>query len=89
MNSEQRGRFRSDGVCIVGESRAIGCSYFVQHNARLPEYVGQAKRPADFNKLAAGNNHTAASRQCLQRKERRCGAVVHDECSFGACHILT
>ena len=53
MDAQQCGGFRADGLVVIGEPGAIRRADFVQLDARLPEDIGQAKRAADLDELAA------------------------------------
>ena len=80
---QQRGFFVY-GIFVVRWMRAIGTANFFQNRSALGHDFGNAKRAADFDQLAARNDHFFAFGQRVQAEQNRRGVVVHHRCSFSA-----
>ncbi len=63
---------------VIGDARAIRRSHFAQYRAGLRHHVGNAKRAADLDQLAARDDDFPALGQRVQRQQHRRGIVVDD-----------
>ena len=53
MDPEKEACLVVDGALVVGDARAVGGAYLAQDCVGLGHHVGDTKRPADLNQLAA------------------------------------
>ena len=68
---------RADGLLEIGEMGAIGGADLAQAAARARHDRGNAERSADFDELAARDDHLLARRERSEHQQYRGGVVVH------------
>ncbi len=73
-----------DGRGIVRDARPVGRADLAQERAGLRHDVGHSEPAADFDELAAGDDHLASCTEGGQRDERRRCIVVDDDRGLGA-----
>ena len=76
MHAQQQAGSFSDGIFVVGDASAIGCSHFPQDGIRFRHDIRDAKRSSDFNQFTSGNNYLAVFCQRIECKQDRGGIVV-------------
>jgi len=77
-----------NGALIIADPRPVSRANFAQNRARLRHHVGNAKRAADLDQLAARDDNLAAFRQRVQRQQHGGGIIVdNDGRDLAAGHI--
>ena len=84
MHLQDHGRVRRDRSHVVGEVRLV-CGTDLHHGGvRLRHDVGDAKRPANFDELAARDDGLVTCGEFGKHHHDRRGVVVHSDCGLGA-----
>ena len=82
MDAEQETRAFVEGAFVIADARAIRGAHFAQHGAAFGHDVRNAEAIADFDQLAARNNHLCPLREGVQDQENSGGVVVDDNRSL-------
>ncbi len=84
MHLQQQRGLRPNRVGIVARMSAIGRADFADGRAALRHHVGQSKRAANLDHLAARHDHFAPFGQRVEREHDSRGVVVDDGSGLGA-----
>ena len=84
MHLEQQRSLGTDRAFVIARMGAIGGADFAQTRAAARHHIGQSKRTADFDQLAARHDHFASFGDRGQREQHRGGIVVDDGGGLGA-----
>src|ERR1700675_1070779 len=77
MHAQQQARSFVDGLAIIFDTRPIGGPDLPQHCARALHNIWDAEAIADFDQLAARDDHLESCGQLVEAEINRRGVVVH------------
>ncbi len=84
MDAEEQARAFVEGAFVIADARAIRGAHFAEDGAAFGHDVGDAEAVADFDQLAAGDDHLGIFRESIQDEENGGGVVVDDNRGFRA-----
>ena len=84
MHAQQQARAVAERALVIGKRGAVGGAYFAEYGAAFRHDIGNTKRFADLDQLAAGDEDFASAGESGQNQENRGGIVVDDDSRFRA-----